>query len=85
MIWAVIWAAGFSPSDHDLALFIHISPRGYIFFSNDAGELCCHFIKIERTGVQRVGERDLARGHTLLILFVDDMLIMGDDMEHTSL
>jgi hypothetical protein len=24
----VIWAVGFSPSDHDPALFVHLSPRG---------------------------------------------------------
>ena len=44
----VIQAAGFTPSDHDPALFIHLSPRG----------------------------------RTLLLLYVDDMLITGDDVEH---
>jgi hypothetical protein len=47
---SVIKAAGFKPSDHDPALFIHLSPRG------------C----------------------TLLLLYVDDMLITGDDAEHIS-
>ena len=47
---SVIKAAGFSPSDHDPALFIHLSPRG----------------------------------RTLLLLYVDDMLITGDDVEHIS-
>jgi hypothetical protein len=47
---SVIKAAGFSPSEHDPALFIHTSPRG----------------------------------RTLLLLYVDDMLITGDDMEHIS-
>jgi hypothetical protein len=47
---SVINAAGFKPSDHDLALFIHLS----------------------------------ARGRTLLLLYVDDMLIIGDDAEHIS-
>ena len=47
---SVIQAAGFSPSDHDPALFIHLSPRG----------------------------------RTLLLLYVDDMLITGDDVEHIS-
>jgi len=46
----VIHAAGFSSSEHDPALFIHISPRG----------------------------------RTLLLLYVDDMLITGDDDEHIS-
>jgi hypothetical protein len=46
---SVIQAAGFTPSVHDPALFIHLSPRG-------------------RT----------------LLLYVDDMLIMGDDVEHIS-
>jgi hypothetical protein len=46
----VIRAAGFSPSDHDPALFIHLSPRG----------------------------------RTLLLLYVDDMLITGDDEDHIS-
>jgi hypothetical protein len=44
----VITAAGFSPSNHDPALFIHISPRG----------------------------------HTLLLLYVDDMIITGNDSEY---
>jgi len=48
---SVIKAAGFSPSDHDPALFIHLSPRG----------------------------------RTLLLLYVDDMLITGDDVEHISM
>ena len=47
---SVIQAAGFTPSDHDPALFIHLSPRG----------------------------------RTLLLLYVDDMLITGDDVEHIS-
>ena len=47
---SVIKAAGFSSSDHDPALFIHISPRG----------------------------------RTLLLLYVDDMLITGDDPDHIS-
>jgi hypothetical protein len=47
---SVINVAGFKPSDHDLALFIHLS----------------------------------ARGRTLLFLYVDDMLIIGDDAEHIS-
>ena len=46
----VIRAAGFSPSDHDPALFVHLSPRGRM----------------------------------LLLLYVDDMLITGDDEEHIS-
>ena len=45
---SVIRAAGFSPSEHDPALFIHRSPHG----------------------------------RTLLLLYVDDMLITGDDIEH---
>lgn len=45
---SVIQAAGFSSSDHDPALFIHISSCG------------C----------------------TLLLLYVDDMLITGDDVEY---
>ena len=44
----MIRAAGFSPSEHDPALFIHHSPHG----------------------------------RTLLLLYVDDMLITGDDIEH---
>ena len=47
---SVILAAGFSQSDHDPALFIHLSPHG----------------------------------RTLLLLYVDDMLITGDDVEHIS-
>lgn len=47
---SVIQAAGFSPSEHDPALFIHLSPRG----------------------------------RTLLLLYVDDMLITGDDVDHIS-
>jgi hypothetical protein len=31
------------------------------FFSNDAGELSCHFIKMERTRVQRAGETNPAK------------------------
>ena len=46
----MIRAAGFSPSEHDPALFIHHSPHG----------------------------------RTLLLLYVDDMLITGDDIEHIS-
>ncbi|WVZ92005.1 hypothetical protein U9M48_038104 [Paspalum notatum var. saurae] len=41
---------GFSPSDHDPNLFIHLFPRG----------------------------------HTLLLLYVNDMLITGDDPDHIS-
>ena len=48
---SVIMVAGFSPSSHDPALFVHISPRG----------------------------------RTLLLLYVNDMLITGDDVEHVSL
>jgi len=48
---SVIIEAGFSPSPHDPALFIHTS----------------------------------SRGRTLLLLYVDDMLITGDDVEHISL
>jgi len=47
----VIKAAGFKPSDHDPALFIHLS----------------------------------SHSRTLLLLYVDDILIMGDDVEHISL
>jgi len=47
---SVIRAAGFSPSEHDPALFIHHSPHG----------------------------------RTLVLLYVDDMLITGDDIEHIS-
>uniref|UniRef100_A0ACD5ZVU4 Uncharacterized protein n=1 Tax=Avena sativa TaxID=4498 RepID=A0ACD5ZVU4_AVESA len=43
-------AAGFSPSAHDSALFIHASPRG----------------------------------RTLLLLYVDDMIITGDDSEYIA-
>jgi hypothetical protein len=42
---SVVKAAGFTPSDHDPALFVHVSERG----------------------------------RTLLLLYVDDMLITGDD------
>ena len=47
---SVIRAAGFSQSDHDPALFVHLSPRG----------------------------------RTLLLLYVDDMLITGDDVDHIN-
>ena len=47
---SVIQAVGFTPSDHDPSLFIHLSPRD----------------------------------RTLLLLYVDDMLIMGDDAGHIS-
>jgi len=47
---SVITAAGFIPSDHDPALFVHIS----------------------------------ARGRTLLLLYVDDMLITGDDHDYIA-
>jgi hypothetical protein len=47
---SVIQAAGFTPSDHDRALFIHLSPRGW----------------------------------TVLLLYVDDMLITTDDPKHIS-
>jgi hypothetical protein len=47
---SVITAAGFSPSNHDPALFIHTSPRG----------------------------------RTLLLLYVDDMIITGDDSEYIA-
>ena len=46
----MIQAAGFTPNDHDPALFIHLS----------------------------------LRGRTLLLLYVDDMLITGDDVEYIS-
>ena len=46
----VVTAAGFSPSDHDPALFVHTSPRG----------------------------------RTLLLLYVDDMIITGDDSEYIA-
>ena len=42
---SVVIDAGFKPSDHDPALFVHTS----------------------------------SRGHTLLLLYVDDMIITGDD------
>jgi len=45
-----ITTAGFIPSDHDPALFVHIS----------------------------------ARGRTLLLLYVDDMLIAGDDHDYIA-
>jgi hypothetical protein len=45
---SVITAAGFSSSEHDPALFVHVSPKG----------------------------------RTLLLLYVDDMLITGDNLEH---
>jgi hypothetical protein len=47
---AVIRAAGFSQSDHDPALFVHLPPRG----------------------------------RTLLLLYVDDMLIIGYDIDHIN-
>ena len=47
---SVITTAGFIPSDHDPALFVHIS----------------------------------ARGRTLLLLYVDDMLITGDDHDYIA-
>lgn len=47
---SVVCAAGFSPSDHDPALFIHVSDHG----------------------------------RTLLLLYVDDMLITGDDLEYIA-
>jgi hypothetical protein len=46
----VVIAAGFSVSAHDLALFVHVSPRGW----------------------------------TLLLLYVDDMIITGDDPEYIA-
>ena len=46
----MIRAAGFPPSEHDPALFLHRSPHG----------------------------------HTFLLLYVDDMLITGDDTKHIS-
>jgi hypothetical protein len=45
-----VTAAGFFPSAHDPALFVHISPRG----------------------------------HTLLLLYVDDMIITGDDSKYIA-
>jgi len=47
---SVITTPGFIPSDHDPALFVHIS----------------------------------ARGRTLLLLYVDDMLIAGDDHDYIA-
>ncbi|EMS67217.1 Retrovirus-related Pol polyprotein from transposon TNT 1-94 [Triticum urartu] len=47
---SVVTAAGFSASDHDPALFVHISTRG----------------------------------RTLLLLYVDDMIITGDDPEYIA-
>jgi hypothetical protein len=47
---SVVCAAGFSPSDHDPALFIHTSESG----------------------------------RTLLLLYVDDMLITGDDQKYIA-
>jgi hypothetical protein len=47
---SVVTAAGFSTSAHDLALFVHTSPRG----------------------------------RTLLLLYVDDMIITGDDSEYIA-
>jgi hypothetical protein len=46
----VVTAAGFSPSAHDPAMFVHISPRG----------------------------------RTLLLLYVDDMIITGDDSKYIA-
>ena len=47
---SVVTAAGFAPSAHDSALFVHTSPRG----------------------------------RTLLLLYVDDMIITGDDSEYIA-
>jgi hypothetical protein len=47
---SAITAASFSSSEHDPALFVHVSPKG----------------------------------RTLLLLYVDDMLIIGDNSEHIS-
>ena len=46
----MVTTAGFSPSDHDPALFVHTSPRG----------------------------------RTLRLLYVDDMIITGDDSEYIA-
>jgi hypothetical protein len=46
----MVTVVGFSPSAHDPALFVHISPRG----------------------------------RTLLLLYVDDMIIIGDDSEYIA-
>jgi hypothetical protein len=50
VITSVVTAAGFSPSAHDPALFVHISPHG----------------------------------RTLFLLYVDDMIITGDDSEYIA-
>jgi hypothetical protein len=47
---SVVIAAGFTPSDHDPALFVHTS----------------------------------SRGRTLILLYVDDMLITGDDPDYIA-
>jgi hypothetical protein len=47
---SIITDAGFSSSEHDPALFVHVSPKG----------------------------------RTLLLLYVDDMLITSDNSEHIS-
>jgi hypothetical protein len=47
---SVVTAASFSTSTHDLALFVHVSPRG----------------------------------RTLLFLYMDDMIITGDDSEYIA-
>jgi hypothetical protein len=47
---SVVRATGFSPSDHDPTLFIHLS----------------------------------SRGRTLLLLYVYDILVTGDDADHIS-
>jgi hypothetical protein len=47
---SVITVAGFSSSEHDHALYVHVSPKG----------------------------------RTLLLLYVDDMLITGDNSKHIS-
>jgi hypothetical protein len=46
----VVTAAGFSASNHDLALFVHMSPRG----------------------------------RTLLLLYVDALIITGDNSEYIT-